>query len=117
MLEAVFNVSTLKQTLCGWICRALHLSHAWQLMKEMSVYIEQRNRDVFGPAGLRLINPLDRGLRVLEVLEITGGGINGDGDGDGDDNDNDNGNSASVEDDIIGMLASADNSRSRTIMV
>jgi hypothetical protein len=82
-----------------------------QLMREMSVYIDQRNRDVFGPAGFRLINPLDRGLRVLEVLEIAGGGINGDGDG------SDNGNSASVEDDIIGMLASADNSRARTIMV
>ena len=30
------------------------------------------NREIFHPAGLVLVNPLDRGLRLVEVVEASG---------------------------------------------
>jgi hypothetical protein len=41
-------------------------------MLEMSEFIRVANREVFNPQGLVLINPLDRGVRLIEVVEAAG---------------------------------------------
>jgi len=51
------------------------------LMVEMSEYVRAKNKDVFNPCGLVLVNPLDRGLRLIEITELVDGGGRGGGGG------------------------------------
>lgn len=41
-------------------------------MKEMSAYVQEQNKLVYNPRGLVLIDPLDRGLRVIEITNLPG---------------------------------------------
>lgn len=41
-------------------------------LKAMSSYVTEQNASVFNPRGLMLVNPLDRGLRVIEITNLPG---------------------------------------------
>ena len=41
-------------------------------LNAMSAYVEEQNSSVYNPRGLALINPLDRGLRVIEITNLPG---------------------------------------------
>ena len=42
-------------------------------LNEMSAYVDEQNSTVYNPRGLQLVNPLDRGLRVIEITNLPGG--------------------------------------------
>jgi hypothetical protein len=42
-----------------------------KVLKEISVFIQQQNDTVYIPRGLMLIDPIDRGLRILEICILT----------------------------------------------
>eukprot|EP00053_Salpingoeca_punica_P005055 m.52415 g.52415 ORF g.52415 m.52415 type:complete len:188 (+) comp13071_c0_seq2:183-746(+) len=43
-----------------------------QHLKRLTAFVDKQNQEVFQPLGYRLVNPLDRGLRVLEIKLLAG---------------------------------------------
>ena len=41
-------------------------------LRAMSAFVDEQNAKVYNPRGLVLVNPLDRGLRVIEVTHLPG---------------------------------------------
>lgn len=55
-------------TLCtyyAWPCTQTKYEKA---MEKLGSYIHRQNTTVYGPMGVRLIHPMERGLRVIEVV-------------------------------------------------
>jgi len=42
-------------------------THYDQCMKKLKKYIDEQNTSVYSPRGLMIVNPMERGLRVIEI--------------------------------------------------
>ncbi|XP_065071344.1 golgin subfamily A member 7-like [Rhopilema esculentum] len=42
-------------------------THYDKCMKKLAAYINEQNESVYVPRGLMLVNPMERGLRVIEI--------------------------------------------------
>lgn len=40
-------------------------------LKRLADYINEQNQSVFIPRGLMITNPMDRGLRVIEIVVVS----------------------------------------------
>jgi hypothetical protein len=46
-------------------------THYEKVLKKISRYIQEQNNTVYIPRGLLLVDPVERGLRVLEICILT----------------------------------------------
>ncbi|XP_052772904.1 golgin subfamily A member 7-like [Mya arenaria] len=52
----------------SYICISTHYE---QMLKKIRAYVNEQNQNVYQPRGLLLIDPVERGLRVLEICILT----------------------------------------------
>ncbi|KAH3788995.1 golgin subfamily A member 7-like [Dreissena polymorpha] len=52
----------------SYICMKTHYE---KMLQKVSVYINEQNQNVYIPRGLMLIDPVERGLRVLEICVLS----------------------------------------------
>eukprot|EP00039_Didymoeca_costata_P023554 m.7478 g.7478 ORF g.7478 m.7478 type:complete len:185 (-) comp3720_c0_seq2:101-655(-) len=64
--------TNLSWCLCGYFCALFYRSKYEMCMAQMSDFVEERNKKLFQPAGMKLINPLQRGLRIIEIEILPG---------------------------------------------
>ena len=57
--------------LTGYLSLLCFETHYNKCLKRLTEYVNQQNSDVFVPRGLMIINPTERGLRVIEVCILS----------------------------------------------
>lgn len=66
--EANFQVSIVSNPgMTGFVCQVVILNDICllQVLKKISRYIQEQNNSVYIPHGLLLVDPVERGLRVV----------------------------------------------------
>jgi len=46
------------------------LTYIFQVLKKISRYIQEQNNTVYIPRGLLLVDPIERGLRVVSFIDV-----------------------------------------------